>query len=80
MVVDKFLKREDTFRYQLLSRLKSDCDYYLGNGNRFEDHLWAGDVEGHIESMQRLWDSFSENEKPEWLTQEDILEYQQQMQ
>ena len=26
-----------TFRYQLLSRLKMDCNYYLGNGNRYKN-------------------------------------------
>lgn len=34
------------FEYQLLGRLKSDCDYYLGFGYAFEGHLWAGTVEG----------------------------------
>ena len=24
--------RDSGFRYRLLSRLQSDCDYYLGNG------------------------------------------------
>ncbi|MDG3045522.1 hypothetical protein OE903_23195 [Bacillus sp. B6(2022)] len=28
------LEYSDTFRYQLLSRLQSDCRYYLGNGDR----------------------------------------------
>ena len=30
--------------YRLLSRLKADCDYFLGAGGRAEKHLWAGNV------------------------------------
>lgn len=30
--LDWILNREKKFRYQLLDRMRSDCDYYLGNG------------------------------------------------
>ena len=30
--------------YRLLSRLKADCDYFLGAGKRAEKHLWSGYV------------------------------------
>ena len=26
--------KEEKFQYMMISRLKQDCDYYLGNGNR----------------------------------------------
>lgn len=47
--------------YRLLSRLKADCDYYLGAGGRAEKHLWAGSVEAQIAKMRELYDVLSEN-------------------
>lgn len=70
---------DDTFRYQMLDRLRTDCNYYLGNGNRYAKHLWTGDEKEQIKVMKALWESFSDNGKPEWLSYEDILEYQKQM-
>lgn len=63
--------------YRLLSRLKADCDYYLGAGGRAEKHLWAGSVEAQITKMRELYDALPE--KPEWLTEQDIDRYESQM-
>ena len=63
--------------YRLLSRLKADCDYYLGAGGRAEKHLWAGSVEAQITKMRELYDALPE--KPEWLTEQDIDLYESQM-
>lgn len=71
--------RDKSFRYQMLSRLQMDCNYYLGNGTRYVGHLWAGTVEKHIEEMKKGWNSFAEDEKPEWLTWENILNYEKEM-
>lgn len=73
------LKHDEGFRYRLLSRMKSDCKYYLGNGNRYAGHLWAKDEFEQIAYMKALWNSFGENDKPEWLTFEQILEYEKQI-
>lgn len=73
------LSREKAFEYQMLGRLKSDCDYFLGNGNGYEPHLWAKTVENQIVEMRKRWKAFSENEKPEWLTWEDIDRYEREM-
>jgi hypothetical protein len=70
------LKAEDTFRYQMLSRLKQDCEYYLNYGNRAKKHLWAGDEAEQILMMKELWKSFKEDGKPEWLTWEEVLAYE----
>lgn len=67
------------FDYMMLSRLQSDCEYYLGYGNRSERNLWAGSVKGQIKEMKRIWDSLPEDKKPEWLSMEDILEYERKM-
>ena len=44
----------ERFNYMMLSRLLTDVKYYLGNGNRFAGHLWAGDEKKQIEEMKRL--------------------------
>lgn len=73
------LQSDDKFRYQLLSRLQMDCNYYLGYGNRNKKALWAESEEKQIEAMKELWNSFADDEKPEWLTWEDILNYEGEM-
>ena len=73
------LNRDSKFRYMLLSRLQVDCDYFLGNGNRHEKHLWAGDVEEHITAMRMLWNSFPADKKPQWISIEDIEKYEKEM-
>ena len=68
---------QDKFNYMMLSRLKSDCDYYLGNGNRNPRNLWAGDEAKQIAKMRELYDKVPE--EPEWLTKEDIDDYEDKM-
>lgn len=58
MDLQEILSRPEEFRYQLLGRLQSDCNYYLGNGNRSADHaLWAHDEAKQIETMKALWNT-----------------------
>jgi hypothetical protein len=73
------LDHEESFRYQLLDRMKMDCGYYLGNGRIFGHHLWGGTVEKHIAFMKAIWDSFPEEGKPVWLTREQIEYYEKEM-
>ena len=68
---------QDKSNYMMLSRLKSDCDYYLGNGNRNPRNLWAGDEAKQIAKMRELYDKVPE--EPEWLTKEDIDSYEDKM-
>lgn len=80
--IDNIIKRyptNDTFKYQLLSRMQQDCNYFLGNGGRHPRHLWAEDVAEHIKCMKALWNSFSGDGKPEWLTMEQIEELEKLM-
>lgn len=67
----------EKFSYMMLSRLQSDVEYYLGHGNRNERHLRGESVDAHIAEMKRLWNSLKV--KPEWLSMEDILEYEKNM-
>ena len=73
--IDKTQPFED--EYRLLSHLKSDCEYFLGTGARAEKHLWAGSVDEQIDKMRELYDLLPE--KPEWLSKQDIDNYERQM-
>ena len=79
VTVDEVIYRDSVFRYQLLDRLRSDCEYYLNYDNRHPKSLWAGDEKLQIEFMIKLHESFKEGEKPEWLTMDKILEYSKRM-
>ena len=80
---DKFFTQQEKAvlehnqEYQLLDRLRSDCEYFLGAGNRAEKHLWTGSVRAQISKMRELYDTLPE--KPEWLTKETIDDYAERM-
>lgn len=67
----------DEFNYMMLSRLQGDCKYFLGNGCGSVNNLWADSVSEHIAEMKRLYDILPI--KPEWLSMEEILEYEAKM-
>lgn len=67
------------YDYMMLDRLRMDCDYFLGNGNGFLGHLYYKDVDKHIEEMKKIYESFSDNEKPQWISLEDIENYKEKM-
>ena len=80
-----FLKRyegsSENYRYMLLDRMRSDCDYVLdachGNPYAFK-FLWAyNNPQAHIAYMRYLWNSLAE--KPEWLSMEQIDEYERRL-
>ena len=63
--------------YRLLDRLCADCEYFLGEGQRAEKHLWAGSVEAQIAKMWELYAQLPE--KPDWLSPETIDAYARRM-
>lgn len=71
--------KDDHFKYQLLDRMRTDCEYYLNAGGRHNKFLWSGTVKAHIEDMKALYNSFPESERPEWLSLEEIGAYYEQM-
>lgn len=75
----KYAENPHRFNYMMLDRLRSDCDYYLGYGNRNKSRLCGGSVKEHIERMKEIHNSFPEGQKPEWLTYEGILDYEKRM-
>lgn len=70
---------DDKFKYQLLDRMISDCDYYLGWGKRNSNNLWALNENDHINYMKILYGSFDIEAKPQWITWDEILVYEQLM-
>lgn len=69
--------KADQFDYMMLGRLKQDCEYFLGNGNGHEKHLWADNIQDHIKEMEKLHNAVKF--KPDYLTKEDIQEYKDNM-
>jgi hypothetical protein len=79
MAMEEILQQDSRFRYMLLGRMQSDCEFYLGYGNRNTSRLWAGSEERQIEYMKQLYNSFDEDEKPQWISMSQIEEYARQM-
>lgn len=77
--MDKFIaEHDDSFKYQILDRMKGDCEYYISNKEDDENnHLWGKNAKDHIEFMKKLYNSF--DEKPEWLTMQDIENFEKKM-
>lgn len=67
--------------YQMLGRLKSDCDYFLGDtpARGVAKHLWAHSPEAQIAEMRRLVGELPGDARPEWLTEADIDRYERDM-
>ena len=53
--------------------------YFLGNGNCHEKHLWANNLDNHILAMKMIYESFDEQDKPVWINNEMIDLYKDQM-
>lgn len=77
--MENWVKYEDRFRYMMLDRLRQDCNYYLGNGGKNPNNLWAGDENKQIQTMKDIWHTFPKEDTPEWLTWEDILNFERKM-
>lgn len=77
--MEDWSRYEPKFRYMMLSRMKQDCDYYLGYGNRSTNHLWAQNEKDQIANMVALWKTFDPEDSPEWLTWDELKDYAQQM-
>ena len=72
-------KYEPRFRYMMLDRLRQDCNYYFANGGRNPHCLWADDEAEQIKTMRAIWNTFPAEDKPEWLTWEDIEDFAKRM-
>lgn len=64
------------FEYQMLSRLQSDLDYYLGAGGRSERVLFHKNIQEHFADMKKRLEAFPDGLKPQWLTATDMDNYE----
>lgn len=76
---DWIARNEPRFRYMMLDRMRQDCEYAIRNDFRSGNSLWAKDAKRQIEVMKQLWMSFPKEDTPEWLTWEQILEFENKM-
>lgn len=58
--------------YRMLSRYLADCKYFLGAANKSENVLYYKDVTKHLEEMKKLYATFPEEQRPEWLTEKQL--------
>lgn len=77
--MEDWSKHEPKFRYMMLDRLRQDCDYSLDRCDGSENVLWAKDKKSHIANMVALLKTFEPEDRPEWLTWDDIMNYAQRM-
>ena len=77
--IEWLLNLDNRSKYMFLDRMRSDCNYYLGNGHRQDKYLYGSSVENIITYMKALWNSFTQDEKPEWLTMEQIEAFEKEM-
>ena len=60
--------------------MQSDCNYMLGNGGAGAIRYLDGEnVDTHIHNMLELYNSFSDNAKPEWISVEEIEGYREKL-
>ena len=76
--MEDWSKYEPRFRYMMLDRMRQDCEYCIRIGGS-ENCLWAKDKKSQIENMKALWNTFPEEDKPEWLTMKQIEEFARKM-
>lgn len=76
---EPFIRHIREHDYMMLFKYQSDCNYFLGHGKGYEGHLYFKEVNKHCDEMKKLYNSFSDEEKPEWLTEEQIEKYRNDM-
>ncbi|MDY3050709.1 MAG: LPD11 domain-containing protein [Parvimonas sp.] len=72
-----FSNEPEELKYRILGRLESDCKYFLGFGFRDENKLYTKNVDKQIDLMKNLYNSLEE--KPEWITLEQIEDFESKM-
>lgn len=70
-------KEDNKFKYQMLDRLRTDCEYFLGNGNRQEKHLWAGNINKQIEKNPLKIKVFIEYSETQYYKKNEVYSIEQ---
>ena len=71
--IDKLISKDESFRYQILDRMRSDMAYFIDNKGS-ENQLWSHDAKSQLIYMKALW--YSLPERPHWLSMEQINDFQ----
>ena len=73
ILINQYKENPYRFDYMMLDKARNDCEtYLLGISNRAK----TIDIAYVIAEMKRLWCKLPEDGKPEWLTWEQIMEYE----
>ncbi len=76
---------KNELKYMKLSRCKQDCDYALNSAENINSlaglnkNMFGGDVAACISIMRDQYNRLSDNDKPEWLSANDIDNYEKQL-
>ena len=70
-ITEPYRENPHRFDYMMLDVLKRNCDHFYGSDNGEE----AINIADTVKEMKKHWHRLPEDEKPEWLTWEQILEY-----
>lgn len=71
------LNSQMPYKYRMLGRLQFDCESYLYGLAPGTHRLWAGNIDDQIKTMKSIYESLEV--KPDWITMEQIEEYEKQM-
>jgi len=69
---EPYKENRQQLQYMMLDRLRSNCDYYTGYGHTAK--ITPTEVASIIGEMKAFWSELEE--KPDWLTWEQILAYE----
>ena len=86
-VIEKYLPniKDYSETYTILSRCKQDCTYTINRAEHIDSmtslnkYLYGGSVDTCINTMRELYDKLPDTDKPEWLSLEDINDYERQL-
>lgn len=68
------------FLYQMLDRMRTDCDYVIRQGKGAQKYLWAGSVAEQISEMKSIYNYLVDNYgQIDWITMSDIEDYEQKL-
>lgn len=67
-------ERAFKFDYMMLSRMQMDCNYYKSATDY--NHAHCQTAEEMIASMKEHWNKIPDDLKPDWISWEEILEYE----
>ena len=83
---EKRMKKYE-FQYMMLGRLIEDCRAFFGDGRgdrsmdcRYHNEcfIWGSSIKHLVSRMKELWNQIPEDIKPEWMTWEEVEEFEKQ--